>query len=167
MMKQRWKRWMSLLLAGVMLTFVLTGCSGSGGQGSGSSGDSGSSGYEAEVVRLVNKIRAQEGLSPLATTSALSAAAGQRAEELVSRYAHERPDGTDCFTVLREFGVSYRAAGENIAAGYPTPEAVVTGWMNSPGHRANILNPGFKAIGVGHVSGQGSYGSYWVQLFVG
>lgn len=167
MMKQRWKRWMSLLLAGVMLTFVLAGCSGSGGQGSGSSGSAGASGYEAEVVRLVNEIRTQQGLSPLTTTSALSAAAGQRAGELVSRYAHERPDNTSCFTALDEFGVSYRAAGENIAAGYPTPEAVVTGWMNSSGHRANILNPSFKAIGVGYVSGQGSYGSYWVQLFIG
>lgn len=167
MMKQRWKRWMSLLLAGVMLALVLTGCTGSSGQGSGSSGASGVSGYEAEVVRLVNEIRTREGLASLTTTSALSAAAGRRAEELVSCYAHERPDGTECFTALDEFGVSYRTAGENIAAGYPTPEAVVTGWMNSPGHRANILNPDFKAIGVGHVSGQGSYGSYWVQLFIG
>lgn len=167
MMKQRWKRWVSLLLTGVMLTFVLTSCSGGGGQGSGSSGGSGVSRYEAEVIRLVNEIRVQEGLSPLTTTSALSAAADQRAKELVSCYAHERPDGTSCFTALHEFGVSYRAAGENIAAGYPTPEAVVTGWMNSSGHRANILNPSFKAIGVGHVSGRGSYGFYWVQMFIG
>lgn len=164
-MKSRWKQWMSALAAVVLLLSLLTGCSGSGGNGS--SGSAGAASYEAEVVRLVNEIWAQQGLPALTTNRALSAAAGRRAEEIATTFSHTRPDGSSCFTVLSEFGVSYRAAGENIAAGQPTPEAVVNSWMNSPGHRSNILNPNFKSLGVGYVSGRGSYGCYWVQLFIG
>ena len=165
MMKPKWKCWLSMLLAGGLLWILLSGCSG--GSGNGPSGSSGTSDYQAEVVRLVNEIRAEQGLSQLTTNGALSAAAGKRAEEIVSLFSHDRPDGRSCFTVLSEFGVTYQTAGENISAGRPTPEAVVEGWMNSPGHRANILNPNFKSLGVGYVSGQGSYGCYWVQLFIG
>ena len=65
--------------------------------------------------------------------------------------------------MLSSFGISYRAAGENIAIGYATPEAVVNAWMNSPGHRANILNPSYTQLGVGYVAD----GSYWTQEFIG
>ena len=65
--------------------------------------------------------------------------------------------------MMRAFGLTYRTAGENIAMGYPTPGAVVDGWMNSEGHRANILNPSFTVIGVGYVS----EGNYWTQMFIG
>ena len=65
--------------------------------------------------------------------------------------------------MMRAFGLAYRTAGENIAMGYPTPEAVVDGWMNSEGHRANILNPSFTVIGVGYVE----QGHYWTQMFIG
>ena len=107
--------------------------------------------------------RAKEGLSALKTNDAITEAAQTRADELLQLFDHTRPDGRSCFTALGEAGVSYRAAGENIAMGYPTPEAVVNGWMNSPGHRANILNRSFTTIGVGYNSQR----NCWVQMFVG
>ena len=109
------------------------------------------------MIRLVNEIRTEEGLPALTTNSSLSNAAALRAEEIVTLYSHTRPDGSSCFTVLPAFGISYRAAGENIAAGQPTPAAVVNAWMNSSGHRANILNPKFKSLGVGYVSVDGDF----------
>ena len=78
---------------------------------------------------------------------------------------HTRPDGTSCFTVLDQNGINYFSAGENIAMGYPTSESVVNGWMNSSGHKANILNSSFTHIGVGCYEENGYY--YWVQLFIG
>ena len=112
------------------------------------------------VLELVNEERRKAGLSALAVHQGLQNAADKRAVELVSLFSHTRPNGTSCFTVLDEYNVSYRRAGENIAEGYPTPEMVVNGWMNSSGHRANILNPEFTHLAVGH------YGSEWVQLFI-
>lgn len=117
----------------------------------------------AEVIRLVNEERAKQGLSALKTTDAINQAAQVRADELLELFDHTRPDGRSCFTALGEAGVRYYTAGENIAMGYPTPEAVVNGWMNSPGHRANILNGSFTTIGVGYNSQR----NCWVQMFVG
>lgn len=117
----------------------------------------------ADVVALVNQERAKEGLSALSTNDTLMAAAQIRATELRALFAHARPDGSSCFTVLEEVGLPYMTAGENIAMGYPSPERVMEGWMNSPGHRANILNEYFTAIGIGYDEG----GRYWVQLFAG
>lgn len=117
----------------------------------------------AEVIRLVNAERAKQGLSPLTTNQTIAGVAQLRANELTTLFDHTRPDGSRCFTALNQAGISYRAAGENIAMGYPTPQAVVEGWMNSPGHRANILNASFTTIGVGYCS----QGRYWVQMFVG
>ena len=68
--------------------------------------------------------------------------------------------------MLQDFGVHYTSAGENIAAGQRTPEEVMNSWMNSSGHRANILNKNFDTIGIGFYEG-GSYGTYWTQLFTG
>lgn len=115
----------------------------------------------SEVIRLVNAERAKEGLAALKTHTAISTAAQVRADELPTLFDHTRPDGSSCFTALDEAGVRYWTAGENIAAGYATPEQVVNGWMNSPGHRANILNSSFTTIGVGYHA----EGNYWVQLF--
>ena len=78
-------------------------------------------------------------------------------------FDHNSPTYGSPFDMLTAFGVNYRAAGENIAMGYGTPQAVVDGWMNSPGHRANILNANFTQIGVGYVAD----GNYWTQLFIG
>lgn len=124
------------------------------------------SGYPGQVLGIVNEKRANAGLSGLSMTSELNAAAQKRAEELVSLYSHSRPDGSSCFTILEEYGISAGGAGENIAAGYGSPSAVMNGWMNSDGHRANILNGNINHIGIGCVYVPGTtYGYYWVQLF--
>lgn len=115
--------------------------------------------FMAEVVRLTNLEREKAGLPALRTFSALTEAAQLRANELTTLFSHTRPDGSRCFTVLDDIG--FWAAGENIARGQSTPEQVVTGWMNSEGHRANILNVCYTAIGVGYVD------RHWVQLFIG
>lgn len=120
--------------------------------------------YIAQIVTLVNAERAKNGLSALTYDSTLQSAAQVRAEEIVSSFSHTRPDGTYYSSVLKEFGVSYRRSGENIAWGQKTPEEVVTAWMNSSGHRANILNANYNKIGVGcNISASGTI--YWSQLF--
>lgn len=116
------------------------------------------------VASLVNAARRDAGLSELELDADLCAAAQARAQEIAQSFSHTRPDGSSCFTVLEEFGISYRAAGENIAMGQRTPEEVMDGWMNSSGHRANILNGTFTSIGVGYyVDGAGA--AHWVQIF--
>lgn len=116
------------------------------------------------VASLVNAARRDAGLSELELDADLCAAAQARAQEIAQSFSHTRPDGSSCFTILEEFGVSYRAAGENIAMGQRTPEEVMDGWMNSSGHRANILNGTFTSIGVGYyVDGAGA--AHWVQIF--
>ena len=163
-MKHGWKRWLSVLLAGVLMLSLLGGCS----EGStGGSNPSGASSYEAEVLRLVNEIREENGLPKFSTSASLNAAAARRAEELSVSFSHTRPDNSSCFTVLGEFGITYRAAGENVAAGQPSPQAVVNSWMNSPKHRENILNSAFTRMGVGYIKVGSGYGTYWVQLFTG
>ena len=120
-----------------------------------------------EVLRLVNEERAKAGLSALVLDDKVSAGAQIRAKEIISLFDHTRPDGTSCFTVFQEVGISsYWTAAENIAAGQRTPEEVMKSWMNSSGHRANILNPDMKKLGVGYAEG-GSYRTNWVQLFTG
>jgi uncharacterized protein YkwD len=125
--------------------------------------NTGISSYASEVLRLVNIERSKAGLSALTTNSTLTAAANKRAQETKQSFSHTRPNGTSAFTVLGEYGISYRAAGENIAYGQRTPQEVVTGWMNSPGHRANILNSNFGKIGIGVYQSNGVI--YWSQLF--
>lgn len=121
--------------------------------------------YAQQVLELVNVERAKEGLGALALDETLQAAADLRARETGQVFSHTRPDGTKCFTVLEQFGIQCNTAGENIAAGYPTAAAVVDGWMNSEGHRANILSPSFHKLGVGLAEVDDDYGYYWTQLF--
>ena len=112
----------------------------------------------------VNAARRDAGLSELELDADLCAAAQARAQEIAQSFSHTRPDGSSCFTILEEVGISYRAAGENIAMGQRTPEEVMDGWINSSGHRANILNGTFTSIGVGYyVDGAGA--AHWVQIF--
>ena len=168
MVRRNAKRLWAVLLAGALLLGLLSGCSvelGDVDDVLGSEGSS-SSDYVSEVVRLVNIERTERGLSALTMDTRLNAAAAERAEETITLFAHERPDGSSCFTILREYGISYRRAAENIAGGQPTPAAVVNSWMNSSGHRANILDGSLRKIGVGYARG-GQYGTYWVQLFTG
>ena len=121
--------------------------------------------YEEQVVALVNEERAKEGLPALKVDETLQAAALARAKETVQRFSHTRPNGASCFTILKEYGISYHYAGENIAYGQRTPEEVVGAWMNSAGHRANIMSENFTTIGIGYY--QTANGTkYWSQLFL-
>ena len=106
--------------------------------------------YINRIVELVNEERAKVGLSPVTLDKKVQAAAQVRAKEIVTSFSHTRPDGTSFSTALKEQNVSYRGSGENIAWGQKSPEAVMNAWMNSSGHRANILNKNFKTIGVGY-----------------
>ncbi|SFG54118.1 CAP domain-containing protein [Sporolactobacillus nakayamae] len=125
--------------------------------------------YEQKVVELTNQERTKAGLQPLkADNSTLSKMARAKSQDMSDKnyFDHQSPTYGSPFDMMKKFGISYKTAGENIAAGQKTPEEVVQGWMNSPGHRANILNASFTTIGVGYVQG-GSYGSYWTQEFIG
>lgn len=127
--------------------------------------DASVSAFEAEVIRLVNDIRVQNGLQPLSANWELSRIARYKSQDMLDKgyFAHTSPTYGSSGQMIKAFGLSYRFAGENIAMGYATPQAVVTGWMNSSGHRANILNSSYKEIGVGYVSN----GNYWTQMFIG
>ena len=119
--------------------------------------------YISEVVRLVNAERAKEGLAALQMDSSLNSAAQVRAKEIVTSFSHTRPNGSSCFTALSEAGIKYNGSGENIAYGQKTPAEVVNAWMNSAGHRANIMSSKFTKIGVGCHNSNGTY--YWSQFF--
>ncbi len=119
--------------------------------------------YIRQVVRLVNEERAKEGLPPLEKADDISSAAAVRARELTASFSHTRPDGSAYRTVLEQNGICFRSCGENVAYGYATPEAVMSAWMTSEGHRANILNEGYTDIGVGYFTDGGR--GYWVQVF--
>lgn len=123
------------------------------------------SAYEEEVIRLVNVERAKYGLPALKKDQGAASVARVRAKEIVQSFSHTRPNGSPCFTAAKELGVSYKAAGENIAYGYADPQKVVTGWMNSEGHRRNILSSSFSKIGVGCYSNGKVL--YWSQFFIG
>ena len=125
----------------------------------------GMSAYETEVVRLVNVERARYGLAALSADAELSRGARAKSQDMRDKgyFSHESPTYGSPFQMMKSFGISYRAAGENIAYGYATPEKVVNAWMNSEGHRANILNASYARLGVGYVAD----GHYWTQWFVG
>ncbi len=121
--------------------------------------------YEQEVVRLVNVERAKNGLAPLTEDWELSRVARYKSQDMRDRgyFSHQSPTYGSPYDMMRAFGLSYRTAGENIAMGQSTPAAVVNAWMNSAGHRANILSRSFTKIGVGYVAS----GNYWTQMFIG
>ncbi len=121
--------------------------------------------YEKEVVRLVNEIRAERGLRELTYDWELSRVARYKSQDMRDNkyFSHTSPTYGSPFQMMKSFGIKYRSAGENIARGQATPQAVVDAWMNSSGHRANILNSSFTHIGVGYVSD----GRYWTQMFIG
>ena len=127
--------------------------------------DSTAASFESEVVRLVNDIRRQNGLQPLTADWELSRVARYKSQDMLDKgyFSHTSPTYGTPFQMIKAFGLSYRTAGENIAKGYSTPQAVVNGWMNSSGHRANILNASYTKIGVGYVA----QGNYWTQMFIG
>lgn len=122
--------------------------------------------FAQQVVNLVNEERAKAGLKPLSVSQPAAQAAQVRAREIETSFSHTRPDGTRFFTALAEQNASYRTAGENIAWGQRTPQQVMDSWMNSQGHRANILNAKYTAIGVGHYK-NASGAHHWTQIFIG
>ena len=121
--------------------------------------------FEKEVVRLVNVQRTQNGLKPLTENWELSRVARYKSQDMVDRryFSHTSPTYGTPFQMIQSFGLPFRTAGENIAYGQRTPQAVVNAWMNSSGHRANILNASYTQIGVGYVAN----GHYWTQMFIG
>ncbi|MCI5705498.1 MAG: SafA/ExsA family spore coat assembly protein [Pseudoflavonifractor sp.] len=127
--------------------------------------DAAVSSYEAEVIRLVNEVRVQNGLSALKANWELSRVARYKSQDMADNryFSHTSPTYGTPFEMIRAFGLSYRTAGENIAYGQATPQAVVTAWMNSSGHRANILSSSYTQIGVGYAA----KGRYWTQMFLG
>jgi len=121
------------------------------------------SSYAYDILELVNQERAAAGCGALTLDATMCQAANTRAVEIYSYFSHTRPDGRSCFSALSDLGYSYGCAGENIAAGYSSPTSVMNGWMNSEGHKANILTCGFTKLGVGVYSYNGRL--YWVQMF--
>lgn len=126
--------------------------------------DAGVTQYENEVIRLVNEIRVKNGLNKLTGDWELSRVARIKSQDMRDNnyFSHTSPVYGSPFQMIKDFGISYRAAAENIAKGQKTPEAVVNAWMNSSGHRANILNGVYTKIGVGYVAD----GRYWTQMFI-
>lgn len=124
-----------------------------------------STSIEMEVVRLVNIERQKEGLAPLTYSEELSKVARIKSQDMANNkyFSHNSPTYGDPFTMMKSFGIQYKTAGENIAKGYSSAQSVMNGWMNSSGHRANILNPSFGKIGVGYVNINGT--TYWTQMF--
>ena len=119
--------------------------------------------FASQVAALVNAERAKYGLSALTVDTKVQQAALVRAKETAQSFSHTRPNGSSFSTALTEACVSYRTAGENIAYGQTTPQQVMNAWMNSSGHRANILNANYTTIGVGYTVINGT--AYWAQLF--
>ncbi|MBU5484035.1 serine protease [Clostridium sp. MSJ-11] len=125
------------------------------------------SAFEQEVITLVNAERAKANLPALKANQELSKVARVKSQDMIDKnyFSHTSPTYGSPFDMMKKFGIKYSAAGENIAYGQPTPKAVVDGWMNSPGHRANILSKSFTEIGVGVAKkSNGTY--YWTQMFI-
>lgn len=120
--------------------------------------------FKAEVIRLVNIERKKAGAPAVNAMNELAEAADVRAKESAKSFSHTRPNNTRSFTVLGEFSLNYRAAGENLAYGFKTPEALVKAWMDSKSHRANILNPIFTYLGIGYYKNENGR-IYASQLF--
>jgi uncharacterized YkwD family protein/spore coat assembly protein SafA len=121
---------------------------------------------EHKVTQLTNQEREKRGLQPLRPSWELSRVARYKSRDMMDRgyFSHESPTYGSPFNMMRDFGIEFTAAGENIAAGQRTAKQVVQAWMDSPGHRKNILNENYTRIGVGYAKG-GSKRYYWTQMF--
>ena len=120
--------------------------------------------FAEQVVELVNQERTKAGLNAVTLDQNIASAALVRAKEIETSFSHTRPNGSKFSTALTEQGVTFKGAGENIAWGQKSPEAVMQAWMNSEGHRANILNKNFTKIGVGYYQNAAGR-NFWRQLF--
>ena len=126
------------------------------------------SSYQKQVLDLVNVERTKRGLKALTLDTKLSNVATMKSQDMIDKnyFDHNSPTYGSPFDMMRKFGISYRSAGENIAEGQRSPEEVMNAWMNSEGHRKNILNPNFTTLGVG-VAKTSSGRLYWTQMFIG
>ncbi|WP_188402091.1 LysM peptidoglycan-binding domain-containing protein [Fictibacillus barbaricus] len=117
--------------------------------------------YATQVSQIVNQERQKAGLAPLTLDAELSNVAMAKAKDMITNnyFDHNSPTYGSPFEMMRSFGINYTAAGENIAKGQTSPQAVMNDWMNSPGHRQNILSSNYDSIGVAYYQGA------WVQLF--
>ena len=120
--------------------------------------------FEQQVIDLTNEKRASRGLKPLNANWELSRVARYKSQDMaINKYfSHTSPTYGSPFNMIKNFGIKYRSAGENIAYGQRTPAQVVNSWWNSAGHRANMLNANYTDIGVGYVAN----GNYWTQMFI-
>ncbi|WP_404346397.1 CAP domain-containing protein [Sutcliffiella horikoshii] len=120
---------------------------------------------EMKVIELTNAERRKNGLSDLKADASLSNVARDKSKDMQTNnyFSHTSPTHGSPFDMMRDYGISYNTAGENIAMGQRSPEEVVQAWMDSEGHRKNILTPDFTHIGVGYVE----EGNYWTQMFIG
>lgn len=127
--------------------------------------DGQTSALEAEVVELVNRERARNGLNPLKANWQVARVARFKSEDMARNnyFSHNSPTYGSPFDMLRRFGIRFSSAGENIARGQRTAESVMNSWMNSPGHRANILSSSFTEIGVGYFN---AGTPFWTQMFI-
>lgn len=123
--------------------------------------------YQQQVVDLVNKERRAAGLSELKVNAKLSQVAEVKAADMRDKnyFSHTSPTYGSPFDMMKQFGITYKSAGENIAKGQKTPQSVMNGWMNSQGHRENILSSSYTEIGVGYVT-DNKGNTYWVQMFI-
>ena len=123
------------------------------------------SAFEQKVLELTNAERAKQGLSPLTLDTELSKVARIKSQDMKDNnyFSHTSPTYGSPFDMMQKYGISYSYAAENIAQGQTTPEEVVKAWMNSQGHRENIMNANYTHIGIGYVAD----GNYWTQMFIG
>ena len=127
--------------------------------------------FAEEVLRLVNEEREKAGVTPLKLDSELTKASQRRAKEITEVFDHTRPNGENFRSILDEMGINSSYAGENIAVGFSSPKGVMAAWMNSQGHRKNILNPNYNSLGVGFINedsekyNSAGYNAYSVQIF--
>ena len=122
---------------------------------------------ENEVIRLVNVQRAKAGLQTLTQNWQLSRVARYKSQDMIDKgyFSHTSPTYGSPFRMMESFGIKYSAAGENIAMGQQSPSEVMNAWMNSPGHRNNIMSPSFTQIGVGLAKDKNGR-MYWTQMFI-
>ena len=126
------------------------------------------SAYQQEVLNIVNKERTSRGLSALKFNAELAKVATTKSQDMIDRgyFDHNSPTYGSPFDMMKKFGITYKSAGENIAMGQKTPQEVMTAWMNSDGHRKNILNSSFTEIGIGIAKDKNGR-LYWTQMFIG
>ncbi len=123
--------------------------------------------FQQQILSLVNAERSKAGLEPVTLNSKLSQAAQNHTNDMISKryFSHNSPSGSTMVSRVKAVGYTYSTIGENIAAGGSTASATMTQWMNSPGHKANILNPKFRELGVGYGASNDQYRYYWTQVF--